>query len=208
MFPSSTVENYIKVIHAQQVRLTDPDGLVPMGHLARRMGVTPGTATTMVKALADSGLVHYAPYAGVRLTPRRRAARRPGHPPPSPDRAFSRPGHRHQLGRGARRGREARTRRVGTLDRADGRDARPPGGGPARRSDSRTPTASSLSASCTALLTCPLARAGHGHARGGSGRGISALRREYDLKPGQQLAVDARDEVADSVRCTPREGGL
>ena len=68
MFPSSTVENYIKVIHAQQVRLTDPDGLVPMGHLAMGMGVTPGTATTMVKALADSGLVHYAPYAGVRLT--------------------------------------------------------------------------------------------------------------------------------------------
>ena len=68
MFPSSTVENYIKVIHAQQVRLSDPDGLVPMGHLAMGMGVTPGTATTMVKALADSGLVHYAPYAGVRLT--------------------------------------------------------------------------------------------------------------------------------------------
>src|SRR4029450_8506608 len=68
MFPSSTVENYIKVIHAQQVRLSDPDGLVPMGHLAMGMGVTPGTATTMVKALADAGLVHYAPYAGVRLT--------------------------------------------------------------------------------------------------------------------------------------------
>jgi DtxR family Mn-dependent transcriptional regulator len=68
MFPSSTVENYIKVIYAQQVRLTDPEGLVPMGHLAMGMGVTPGTATTMVKALADSGLVHYAPYAGVRLT--------------------------------------------------------------------------------------------------------------------------------------------
>src|SRR4026209_366007 len=68
MAPSSTVENYIKVIHAQQVRLSDPDGLVPMGHLAMGMGVTPGTATTMVKALADSGLVHYAPYAGVRLT--------------------------------------------------------------------------------------------------------------------------------------------
>ena len=68
MLPSSTVENYIKVIHAQQVRLSDPDGLVPMGHLAMGMGVTPGTATTMVKALADSGLVHYAPYAGVRLT--------------------------------------------------------------------------------------------------------------------------------------------
>jgi DtxR family Mn-dependent transcriptional regulator len=33
------------------------------------MGVVPGTATTMVKALADSGLVHYSPRSGVQLTP-------------------------------------------------------------------------------------------------------------------------------------------
>ena len=32
------------------------------------LGVVPGTATTMVKALAESGLVEYEPYAGVRLT--------------------------------------------------------------------------------------------------------------------------------------------
>jgi DtxR family Mn-dependent transcriptional regulator len=31
--------------------------------------VVPGTATTMVKALTESGLVEYEPYAGVRLTP-------------------------------------------------------------------------------------------------------------------------------------------
>ena len=31
-------------------------------------GVVPGTATTMVKTLAESGLVKYEPYAGVRLT--------------------------------------------------------------------------------------------------------------------------------------------
>src|SRR5262245_8498371 len=39
-----------------------------MGHLATALGVVPGTATTMVKALAESGLVHYEPYSGVRLT--------------------------------------------------------------------------------------------------------------------------------------------
>ena len=40
-----------------------------MGQLASALGVVPGTATTMVKALAESGLVRYEPYAGVRLTP-------------------------------------------------------------------------------------------------------------------------------------------
>ena len=39
-----------------------------MGQLASALGVVPGTATTMVKALAESGLVHYEPYMGVRLT--------------------------------------------------------------------------------------------------------------------------------------------
>ena len=39
-----------------------------MGQLSSALGVVPGTATTMVKALAESGLVEYEPYAGVRLT--------------------------------------------------------------------------------------------------------------------------------------------
>lgn len=68
MLPSSTVENYLKAIHAAQ-RALGTDALVPMGQLAAALEVVPGTATTMVKALAESGLVHYEPYAGVRLTP-------------------------------------------------------------------------------------------------------------------------------------------
>ena len=40
-----------------------------MGQLASAMGVTPWTATTMVKALSESGLVTYEPYAGVQLAP-------------------------------------------------------------------------------------------------------------------------------------------
>ena len=39
-----------------------------MGQLAGALGVAPGTATTMVKTLAESGLVEYEPYTGVALT--------------------------------------------------------------------------------------------------------------------------------------------
>lgn len=67
MFPSSTVENYLKAIYQHQSAL-ESGALVPMGQLAASMGVVPGTATTMVKTLADSGLVRYEPYVGVRLT--------------------------------------------------------------------------------------------------------------------------------------------
>ena len=68
MLPSQTVENYLKAILQAQTALPDADGLVPMGQLAAALGVVPGTATTMVKALAESGLVRYEPYAGVRLS--------------------------------------------------------------------------------------------------------------------------------------------
>src|SRR6187200_2537401 len=68
MLPSSTVENYLKAIYQAQTGLPRVDALVPMGQLASALGVTPGTATTMVKALAESGLVRYEPYAGVRLS--------------------------------------------------------------------------------------------------------------------------------------------
>ena len=63
---SSTVEDYLKRIYLARQRGTER--LVPMGVLAAAVGVTPGTATSMVKALAESGLVEYEPYSGVRLT--------------------------------------------------------------------------------------------------------------------------------------------
>src|SRR5207237_10135610 len=68
MLPSSTVENYLKAIYHGQASLPSGERLVPMGHVAGALGVTPGTATTMVKALSDSGLAEYEPYSGVRLT--------------------------------------------------------------------------------------------------------------------------------------------
>jgi DtxR family Mn-dependent transcriptional regulator len=68
MVHSQTVENYLKAIFQAQIALGQPNALVPMGQLAAALHVVPGTATTMVKALSDSGLAHYEPYAGVRLT--------------------------------------------------------------------------------------------------------------------------------------------
>lgn len=64
--PSSTVENYLKQLYLEQQ--DTGKALVPMGKLATVMGVVPGTATSMIKALADSGLVSYEPRSGVRLT--------------------------------------------------------------------------------------------------------------------------------------------
>lgn len=68
MLPSSTVENYLKAIYLGVGALTPPNRLLPMGHLATALGVAPGTATTMVKTLSESGLVEYEPYTGVALT--------------------------------------------------------------------------------------------------------------------------------------------
>jgi len=68
MLASQTVENYLKAIYMAQGAENEPRSLVPMGQIAAALGVVPGTATTMVKALADSGLVLYEPYNGVRLT--------------------------------------------------------------------------------------------------------------------------------------------
>jgi DtxR family transcriptional regulator, Mn-dependent transcriptional regulator len=68
MEASRTVEDYLKAIYLAESTLTSPSDLVPMGQIASAVGVVPGTATSMVKALADSGLVRYEPYMGVRLT--------------------------------------------------------------------------------------------------------------------------------------------
>jgi len=68
MLPSSTVENYLKAIYLGVGTLAPGQRLLPMGQLASSLGVAPGTATTMVKTLAESGLVEYEPYTGVTLT--------------------------------------------------------------------------------------------------------------------------------------------
>jgi DtxR family transcriptional regulator, Mn-dependent transcriptional regulator len=64
--PTSTVEDYLKQLYLAH---GESDGApMPTGQLATAMGVVPGTATSMMKALADSGLVEYEPRKGARLT--------------------------------------------------------------------------------------------------------------------------------------------
>lgn len=69
MSASSTVENYLKTIYLGVHALPHGQRLLAMGHLAAALGVAPGTATTMVKTLSESGLAEYEPYSGVTLTP-------------------------------------------------------------------------------------------------------------------------------------------
>jgi DtxR family Mn-dependent transcriptional regulator len=64
---TSTVEDYLKCIYLEQERSSGQH--VSTGQIASVLKVAPGTATSMVKTLAESGLVDYEPYSGVRLTP-------------------------------------------------------------------------------------------------------------------------------------------
>ena len=59
-------ENYAKAIYQLQ---SEGEGEVGTGSVAERLGVTPASASAMLKRLADEGLVEHAPYRGVRLTP-------------------------------------------------------------------------------------------------------------------------------------------
>ena len=63
---TSAVEDYLKCILSEQ---QDVDGLVGMGRIGTLLKVAPGTVTAMIKTLAESGLVEYEPYSGVRLSP-------------------------------------------------------------------------------------------------------------------------------------------
>jgi DtxR family transcriptional regulator, Mn-dependent transcriptional regulator len=62
---SQAIEDYAKAIYAIS---QERDGLVLNGEVAQRLDVTPATATSMLKRLADLGLVDYRPYKGVSLT--------------------------------------------------------------------------------------------------------------------------------------------
>jgi DtxR family Mn-dependent transcriptional regulator len=64
--PTSTVEDYLKCILLEEQQA--PKARVSTGRIAAALGVAPPTVTSMVKTLADSGLVGYEPYSGVSLT--------------------------------------------------------------------------------------------------------------------------------------------
>ncbi|HEU5062991.1 MAG TPA: metal-dependent transcriptional regulator [Solirubrobacterales bacterium] len=63
---TEAIEDYAKAIYAIAA---EREGLVLNGEVAQRLGVTPATATSMLKRLGDLGLVEYFPYKGVSLTP-------------------------------------------------------------------------------------------------------------------------------------------
>ena len=62
---TEAVEDYAKAIFSLHRR---EEGPVGTSALAERLGVSPGTATAMVKRLADLELVQHEPYRGVTLT--------------------------------------------------------------------------------------------------------------------------------------------
>jgi DtxR family Mn-dependent transcriptional regulator len=62
---SSAVEDYAKAIYALEER---EGGAVSTTAIAERLGVTPASASGMVKRLGSLGLVTHEPYRGVQLT--------------------------------------------------------------------------------------------------------------------------------------------
>jgi DtxR family Mn-dependent transcriptional regulator len=63
--PSEAIQNYAKAIYALEQR---GNGAVTNNALAERLGVTPASASSMVKKLDELGLVTHVPYKGVKLT--------------------------------------------------------------------------------------------------------------------------------------------
>ena len=64
--PSLTIENYVKVIY--QICSSPHADSASTGELATALKISPGSVTSMLKTLHESGLVHYTPYEGVQLT--------------------------------------------------------------------------------------------------------------------------------------------
>jgi DtxR family transcriptional regulator, Mn-dependent transcriptional regulator len=198
MLPSSTVENYLKAIYLGQSALTGNERLVSMGHVATALSVTPGTATTMVKALSDSGLAEYEPYSGVRLTA-------------AGERLAGLVIRRHRLVEAflvqvmgmswaevheeAEQLEHAVSERL--IDRIDamlGRPAHDPHGDPIPNADGVIKPQH-----LDNLLTCPIGTPLRVTRIADQDPAFLHFIEENDLKPGQPVQVDTRDTVADSV---------
>jgi DtxR family Mn-dependent transcriptional regulator len=204
MLPSSTVENYLKAIYVGETHLVEGQKLVPMGQLASALGIAPGTATTMVKALAESGLVSYEPYNGVRLTA-------------AGEKLAARVLRRHRLielflvqvmgmnwdevhDDAEQMEHVVSDRLIERIDEMLGRPEFDPHGDPIPTADGQL-----VQRALESLLTCPLntpvvvARV--------TDQDAAFLRfiESHHLKPGQTIEVEARDEVSDSVRLKGRD---
>jgi len=203
MLPSSTVENYLKAIYLGETQLAHGQRLLPMGQLAAALGVAPGTATTMVKALAESGLVEYEPYNGVRLSP-------------AGEKLAALVLRRHRLielflvrvmGLGWDEVHDdaeqlehvVSDRLIERIDEMLGRPEVDPHGDPIPTADGHVPRHH-----FETLLTCPI------HQRvvvtRVTDQDAAFLRfiEQHHLMPGEAIEVEARDEVSDSVRLKGR----
>jgi DtxR family Mn-dependent transcriptional regulator len=56
---SLTIENYVKAIY--QISAREQGQAAATGRLAEALGVSPGTVTSMLKTLSESGLAQYVP---------------------------------------------------------------------------------------------------------------------------------------------------
>jgi len=204
MLPSSTVENYLKAIYLAQGGMDD-EHLVPMGQLAAALAVVPGTATTMVKALAESGLVSYEPYAGVRLTS-------------AGERLAALVLRRHRLVElflvqvmgmsWAEVHEEAEQlehavsdRLIERMDEMLGRPSVDPHGDPIPTADGGV-----HERAYETLLTCAVGRAATVVRVTDQDASFLRFIEQSDLKPGQTVEILARDEAADSVVLRGPEG--
>jgi DtxR family transcriptional regulator, Mn-dependent transcriptional regulator len=198
MLPSSTVENYLKAIYQGQLALSVPTRLVSMGSVAGALGVTPGTATTMVKALSESGLAEYEPYSGVRLTP-------------AGEKLAGLVLRRHRLVElflvevmgmsWAEVHDEAELlehavsdRLIGRIDEMLGRPTHDPHGDPSPTSEGRV-----RSVPLDTLLTCPLETRLRVTRIADQDPSFLRFIEHNGLKPGQPIEVLARDAAADAV---------
>jgi DtxR family Mn-dependent transcriptional regulator len=198
MLPSSTVENYLKAIYQGQSSLAREQRLVPMGQVATALGVTPGTATTMVKALAESGLAEYEPYSGVRLSA-------------AGEKLAGLVLRRHRLvelflvqvmgmswaevhDEAEHLEHVVSERLIDRIDEMLGRPTHDPHGDPIPDTDGAITTRH-----LDNLLTCPLATALTVTRIADQDPAFLRFIENNDLKPGQPVEVESRDAAADSV---------
>src|SRR5438477_1927303 len=199
MLPSSTVENYLKAIYQGQQLLPAGTRLVSMGHVASALGVTPGTATTMVKALAESGLAEYEPYSGVRLTA-------------AGEKLAGLVLRRHRLvelflvqvmgmswdevhDEAEQLEHAVSDRLIDRIDDMLGRPARDPHGDPIPNPDGAI-----AARHLDNLLTCPIRTPLTVTRIADQDPAFLRFIEKNDLKPGQPIEVEARDMAADSVQ--------
>ena len=64
---SLTIENYVKMIY--QICNSGRETCASTGELATALNISPGSVTSMLKTLHETGLAKYKPYEGVQLTP-------------------------------------------------------------------------------------------------------------------------------------------